>query len=54
LQDGAMLASNRRQARQAIDIFTFRISCEITKRRDEALSVLQQKDEPRRPSLISR
>jgi acetate kinase len=30
LRDGAMLASNRPQARHAIDIFTFRISGEIT------------------------
>ena len=31
-----MLASNRPQARQAIDIFTFRISGEITWRRHSA------------------
>jgi hypothetical protein len=30
LRDGAMLASDRPQARQAIEIFTFRISGEMT------------------------
>jgi acetate kinase len=41
LRDGAMLASNRPQARQAIDIFTFRISGEMTwwRHRVDAIAV---------------